>query len=153
MQFRTGTMYDMAMLWALRTRCVRETCSSHYPPEVIAPWSASPPPSQYARLLSQGGCVVAEDGQGGLLGFGVFDADANEVDALFVNPDHGGQGIGQALMQRLLAMADREREVVLSASLNAVPFYQRQGFVSVREEAYPHPSGVALASVSMRRPW
>ncbi|HEL3830553.1 TPA: GNAT family N-acetyltransferase, partial [Stenotrophomonas maltophilia] len=135
------------------TRCVRETCSSHYPPEVIAPWSASPPPSQYARLLGQGGCVVAEDGRGGLLGFGVFDADANEVDALFVDPDRGGQGIGQALMQCLLAMADREREVVLSASLNAVPFYQRQGFISVREEVYPHPSGVALASVSMRRPW
>ncbi len=153
MQFRTGTIDDVATLWALRTRCVRETCSSHYPPEVIAPWSASPPPSQYARLLGQGGCVVAEDGQGGLLGFGVFDADANEVDALFVDPDHGGQGIGQALMQRLLAMADREREVVLSASLNAVPFYQRHGFVSVREEAYAHPSGVALASVSMRRPW
>ena len=37
MQFRTGTMDDVAMLWALRTRCVRETCSSHYPPEVIAP--------------------------------------------------------------------------------------------------------------------
>jgi len=153
MRFRTGTTDDVATLWALRTRCVRGTCSSHYPPEVIAPWSASPPPSQYARLLGQGGCVVAEDGQGRLLGFGVFDADANEVDALFVDPDRGGQGIGQALMQRLLAMADREREVVLSASLNAVPFYQRQGFISVREEVYPHPSGVALASVSMRRPW
>ena len=152
MRFRIGTTDDVATLWALRTRCVRETCSSHYPPEVIAPWSASPPPSQYARLLGQGGCVVA-DGPGGLLGFGVFDADANEVDALFVDPDRGGQGIGQALMQCLLAMADREREVVLSASLNAVPFYQRQGFISVREEVYPHPSGVALASVSMRRPW
>ena len=140
MQFRTGTMDDVAMLWALRTRCVRETCSSHYPPEVIAPWSASPPPSQYARLLSQGGCVVAEDEQGGLLGFGVFDVDANEVDALFVDPDRGGQGIGQALMQRLLAMADREREVVLSASLNAVPFYQRQGFISVSEKAYHIPA-------------
>ncbi len=91
MRFRTGTTDDVATLWALRTRCVRETCSSHYPPEVIAPWSASPPPSQYARLLGQGGCVVAEDGRGGLLGFGVFDADANEVDALFVDPDRGGQ--------------------------------------------------------------
>ncbi|MBK0027527.1 GNAT family N-acetyltransferase [Stenotrophomonas sp. S48] len=152
MQFRTGTTDDVATLWALRTRCVRETCSSHYPPEVIAPWSASPPPSQYARLLGQGGCVVAEDAQGALLGFGVLDSDANEVDALFVDPDRGGQGIGQALMQRLLAMADPSREVVLSASLNAVAFYQRQGFVADREEVYPHPSGVALASVRMHRP-
>ncbi len=29
MQFRTGTTDDVATLWALRTRCVRETCSSH----------------------------------------------------------------------------------------------------------------------------
>jgi len=97
--------------------------------------------------------MVAKDGNGCLLGFGVFGADANEVHALFVDPVRGGQGIGQVLMQHLLAMADREREVVLSASLNAVPFYQRQGFISVREEAYPHPSGLSLASVSMRRPW
>ena len=154
MQFRTGTADDVATLWALRTRCVRETCSSHYPPEVIAaPGRPRHRRRSTARLLGQGGCVVAEDAQGALLGFGVFDTDANEVDALFVDPDRGGKGIGQALMQRLLAMADREREVVLSASLNAVPFYQRQGFITVREEAYPHPSGVALASVSMRRPW
>ncbi|HEL3862925.1 GNAT family N-acetyltransferase [Stenotrophomonas sp. RS-48] len=153
MQFRTGTIDDVSPLWALRTRCVRETCSSHYPPEVIAPWAASPPPAQYPRLLSQGGCVVAEGGQGELLGFGVLDIDGNEVDALFVDPDRGGQGIGQALMQRLLALADPGRDVVLSASLNAVSFYQRQGFIREREEIYPHPSGVPLASVRMRRPW
>lgn len=153
MQFRTGTSDDIPRLWALRTRCVRELCSSHYPAEVIAPWSASPSPAHYPALLQQGGCVVAEDGQGALLGFAVLDAAGNEVDALFVDPDHGGQGIGQALMQRLLAMADPDRVLVLSASLNAVPFYQRQGFLIEREEAYPHPSGVALASVKMRRPW
>lgn len=152
MHFRTGTIDDVTTLWALRTRCVRELCSSHYPPEVIAPWSASPPPVQYQRLLGQGGCVAAEDAQGALLGFAVFDADANEVDALFVDPDCGGQGIGQALMRKVLAMADPQRDVVLSASLNAVPFYQRQGFIAEGEEAYPHPSGVALASVKMRRP-
>lgn len=152
MQFRIGTIDDVSTLWALRTRCVRELCSSHYPPEVIAPWSASPPPVQYSRLLGQGGCVVAEDDRGDVLGFGVLDAESNEIDALFVDPDRGGQGIGQALMQRLLALADPTREVVLSASLNAVPFYQRQGFVAECEELYPHPSGVALASVKMRRP-
>jgi len=31
MQFRTGTDDDVGTLWALRTRCVRELCSSHYP--------------------------------------------------------------------------------------------------------------------------
>ena len=98
MQFRTGTDDDVGTLWALRTRCVRELCSSHYPPEVIAPWSASPPPVQYSRLLGQGGCVVAEDDRGNVLGFGVLDAEGNEIDALFVDPDRGGQGIGQVFI-------------------------------------------------------
>ena len=153
MRFRTGTTDDVATLWALGPRWGGGTSSSPYTPPVFSPRAGPPPPAPDARVGGAGGGGVAEDGQGRLLGFGVFDADANEVDALFVDPDRGGQGIGQALMQRLLAMADREREVVLSASLNAAPFYQRQGFISVREQVYPHPSGVALASVSMRRPW
>ncbi|GHH51043.1 GNAT family N-acetyltransferase [[Pseudomonas] boreopolis] len=153
MRFRAGHGGDVDALWALRTRCVRELCSSHYPPEAIAPWAASPPPAHYPELLAQGGCIVAEDASGRLLGYGVLDREGNEIDALFVDPDRGGQGIGQALMQRLLARADRARELVVSASLNAVPFYRRVGFVVEREERYPHPCGVALASVRMRRPW
>nr|WP_258015757.1 GNAT family N-acetyltransferase [Stenotrophomonas maltophilia] len=144
-------------MWPGCGPCVRAACARSAA-AITLPRSSRPGlPRRHRRstrgCCRRGGCVVAEDGQGVLLGFGVFDTDANEVDALFVDPDRGGKGIGQALMQRLLAMADRDREVVLSASLNAVPFYQRHGFISVREETYPHPSGVALASVSMRRPW
>lgn len=149
---RVGRAEDAERLWALRTRCVRELCSAAYPPEVIAPWAASPPPAQYAGLIAQGGCVVAEDGAGQLLGYGIFDAAGNEIDALFVDPDCGGRGIGQVLMQALQALADPARPLVLSASLNAVPFYQRCGFRPLREESYPHPSGIALASVRMQRP-
>jgi len=149
---RVGTAEDAGRLWALRTRCVRELCSAAYPPEVIAPWAASPPPAQYRGLIGQGGCVVAEDGAGQLLGYGIFDAAGNEIDALFVDPDCGGRGIGQMLMQALQALADPARPLVLSASLNAVPFYQRCGFRPLREESYPHPSGIALASVRMQRP-
>lgn len=49
-------------------------------------------------------------------------------------------------------MADPARPLLLSASLNAVPFYQRCGFRALREESYPHPSGIPLASVRMQRP-
>jgi len=149
---RVGTAEEAERLWGLRTRCVRELCSTAYPPEVIAPWAASPPPAQYAGLIAQGGCVVAEDGAGQLLGYGILDTAGNEIDALFVDPDCGGRGIGQVLMQALQAMADPARPLLLSASLNAVPFYQRCGFRALREESYPHPTGIPLASVRMQRP-
>ncbi len=150
-RLRVGRADEADRLWVLRTRCVRELCSTAYPPEVIAPWSASPPPQHYRALLAGGGGVIAEDAEGALLGYGVIDLAGNEIDALFVDPDCGGRGIGLALMQAMEALADPARPLVLSASLNAVPFYQRCGFEALREESYPHPSGVALASVRMQR--
>lgn len=148
---RRGRPEEADSLWVLRTRCVRELCSAAYSPEVIAPWAASPPPAHYRELIGQGGCIVAEDDAGTLLGYGVIDQQGNEIDALFVDPDYGGRGIGSVLMHALQALTDPTRPLVLSASLNAVPFYQRAGFKPLREETYPHPSGVALASVRMQR--
>jgi len=150
-RLRVGRADEADRLWVLRTRCVREVCSTAYPPEVIAPWSASPPPQHYRALLAGGGGVIAEDAEGALLGYGVIDLAGNEVDALFVDPDCGGRGSGLTLMQAMEAVADPARPLVLSASLNAGPFYQRCGFEALREESYPHPSGVALASVRMQR--
>ena len=46
--------------------------------------------------------------------------------------------------------AGRER-LFLSASLNAVPCYRRAGFIAVREEMYPHRSGVGIPSVFMEK--
>ena len=148
---RRGRAEEADALWVLRTRCVRELCSAAYPPEVIARWAASPPPAHYRDLIGQGGCIVAEDHAGIVLGYGVVDREGNEIDALFVDPDCGGRGIGSALMHALQALADPARPLVLSASLNAVSFYQTAGFKPLREETYAHPSGVALASVRMQR--
>jgi len=48
----------------------------------------------------------------------------------------------------------RERgppRLFLSASLSAVPFHLRAGFLSVCEELYPHRCGLDLASVFMEK--
>lgn len=150
-QLRRAQADEADILWVLRTRCVRETCCSHYPPEVIAAWSATPPPARYRELLSGGGGVVAQDAARRVLGYGVIDLAANEIDALFVDPDCAGRGIGQQLMRAMEAMAVPEQPLELSASLNAVAFYRRAGFEVLREEAYPHASGIQLASVRMRK--
>lgn len=43
------------------------------------------------------------------------------------------------------------RRLFLSASLNAVPFYQPAGYVALRRETYPHRSGLQLESVYMEK--
>ncbi|MGK5014651.1 GNAT family N-acetyltransferase [Janthinobacterium sp. HLS12-2] len=143
---------DIVALWALRTVAVRVSCATHYAPEQIAVWTASPVPPAYAAMLAAGGGIVAMQDDA-ITGYAMLDANKQEVDAVFVDPACAGLGIGKRLLAALELLA-RQRGIVrlhLSASLNAVPFYAATGFVALREEAYAHPSGISLASVAMEK--
>lgn len=151
-RLRVALQGELEALWALRTRCVREICSSHYPPDVVGPWSTSPPPPSFQRLLTMGGCLLAEHAASGeLLGYGAIDVENAEIDALFVAPDQAGRGLGLRLLRALEQCVPAGTELKLSAALNAEAFYHRAGYRPVRREIYPHPSGVELDSVLMNR--
>lgn len=149
---RPATQADLSTLWELRTRAVRAGCSDHYPAAVIDIWCAAPAPASLPLLVQAGGAVVAEE-EGQIVGYAVLNLDTGELNAVFVEPSHQRRGIALQLLRQLESMA-RERGLVrlfLSASLNAVPFYEHAGFVSLREELYPHRCGVDLASVFMEK--
>ncbi len=150
-RLRPGVPEDIPTLWALRTRCVREVCSSHYPPEVIVRWSAAPPPASYCGLVAAGGAIVAEDREGRVLGFGVVDLAGAEIDGLFVDPALRGSGLGRRLLQALEQRLAPCPRIHLAAALNAVAFYLAQGYAVLREGAYPHPSGIVLDCVFMEK--
>lgn len=110
-----------------------------------------------ARHIAQGGGLVAVERDASLgapVGYGVLDPLAGEVDAVFVDPQQHGRGIGRMLLAALEAAAHAagHRRLHLSASLNAVPFYERAGFVALRHELYPHRSGIGIPSVYMEKP-
>jgi len=149
---RSATGADMAALWELRTRAVRATCASHYPPDVIETWCATLPPAALPLRVRAGEAVVAEE-NGQVIGYAILNQDTGEVDAAFVEPAHQGRGIALRLMRELETMARLRglARMFLSASLNAVLFYERAGFVPVREEVYPHRSGIGIRSVFMEK--
>lgn len=164
---RTATRADIDAMWALRTRAILHGCHGHYPHDVIEPWSAAPLPRSYPSLVDAGGAVIAqeqeleqeqereqEQEQVALLGYAIVDVATGEVDAVFVDPHAGGRGIGKTMLAALerMALAHGHTRLYLSASLNAVPFYQEAGFVVLRNAAYPHPCGIALACVEMEKP-
>ncbi|MBO9875823.1 MULTISPECIES: GNAT family N-acetyltransferase [Xanthomonas] len=150
-QLRPAVVEDIPVLWALRTRCVREVCSSHYAPEVIARWCEAPAPASYRDLVAEGGAIVAEDGDGSVLGFGVVDEAGAEIDGLFVDPSLRGSGLGRRLLQALEQRLAACPRIHVAAALNAVAFYRAQGYVVVREGGYPHPSGMVLDCVFMEK--
>ncbi|AQR70175.1 hypothetical protein BZG29_18995 [Janthinobacterium sp. LM6] len=152
MTLRPALPDDIDALWALRTVAVRVSCATHYAPEQITAWTATPVPPAYAAMLAAGGGVVAMQGEA-IAGYAMLDADKQEVEAVFVDPARAGLGIGKRLLAALEQLAGG-RGIVrlhLSASLNAEPFYRAAGFVALRAEAYAHPSGISLASVAMEK--
>ena len=71
---------------------------------------------------------------GRLVGFTVVvpgPADAAELDAVFVDPDHMGRGIGRLLLDDAIAVARASGATALEVTANpaAVAFYVRAGFV------------------------
>ena len=151
-ELRAASGDDLPLLWELRTRAVASACAAYYSEAVLGVWLASPVPVSLHQLLAQGGGIVAED-NGQITGYAVLNASTGEVDGLFVEPAQHGRGIGAMLMTAIESVArDAGRDrLFLSASLNAVPFYARAGFVAVREEMYPHRSGIGIPSVFMEK--
>jgi len=149
---RPATEADLAQLWELRTRALRAGCAAHYPPAVIDTWCASAPPASLPLLVRAGGARVAEE-EGNVVGYAILDLNTGEVEAAFVAPAHQGRGIARQLLGELETMAQERglARLFLSASLNAVPAYERAGFRQVRAELYPHRSGIDIPSVFMEK--
>ena len=152
LNYRAATGADIAAMWALRTRAVQAGCAAHYPAAVIETWCASAPPASLPLLVELGTAMVAID-DGRVVGFAVLDLDCGEVDAAFVDPAQQGRGIALDLLRRLEVLAQQRglQRLFLSASLNAAAFYERAGFVRVRDEVVAHRSGIGIDSVFMEK--
>jgi putative acetyltransferase len=76
-----------------------------------------------------------------------------EVRAVYVHGEHVRDGVGTALLEHLEAAARERglRSLELTASMNAVGFYERHGFERVEETVHETTGGVALAVVVMRK--
>ena len=80
-------------------------------------------------------------------------AATGEVRAVYVHPDFARRGVGSALLAELERRArDRGFEtLVLTASLNAVPFYEHRGYEAVTTVTYEFGGDVPGDAVVMRR--
>lgn len=133
LQIRTAKLTDAPAIHHLHTRSVQTLCRSHYTPVQIAGWIGRRQPAGYLPAIEREEMFVAEIA-GTLAGFG--HAVAGEVVALFVDPAWTGRGVGRQLLTHALALAqgDEERPVLLEATLNARPFYERCGFQMVEQK-------------------
>ena len=172
---RTVTSQDVSRIWQIRTDAILEGCSTHYTRYEVQTWAGSPMPEAFTEVLLSLGAIVAVElvdelsveqvaealGECGsniqgdtpekILGFGFIDAAQCRLEAVFVDPEAVGMGIGKLLAIELEVQAKKAgvKTLSLSSSLNAVGFYKKLGFNAGDETRWRHPTGIELMCIPM----
>lgn len=147
---RRARQEDCESIADLHIASVKAISTTLYTPEEIQAWAVPKDKASYQESIRDKEFFVAEDGEV-IVGFGVLNSQTAEVEAVYVNPNAPRRGIGRKILARL---EERARllgltMLRLNASLNAVPFYQKAGFVAQERSKYRLFSGVEIACVPM----
>lgn len=142
---------DAAAMHALHERAVRQTCGPALKPAIVEAWLRGRTPDGYIRARDEGGenFLIAEV-RGLRAGFASWRG--SWLEALFVDPDFQGTGVGRALLNACEADA-AEQNIFLSdlnATLNAKTFYEAAGF-KVMEAGYEEKYGERIPHIAMMR--
>jgi putative acetyltransferase len=158
-QLRPGRPDDALAILTAQRSAIRQTAASAYSPAIIDEWAPAVIVNErvktFQRWIERGDelIVVATDSAEEIIGFGSIVPTNSELRAVYVDAAHGGQGVGRALLARLEELA-REAglsELRMDASINAVPFYEANDFVSLEPGEHIMSSGARMACVRMRK--
>jgi len=124
-----------------------------YSPTQLDAWAPKVKPKITPRwqTLSENIAYVAEF-ENQMVGFGDLTRDGY-LDRLFVHKDFQGQGIAAAIVQKLEERANELnlKEITTAASITAKPFFERSGFVVMKDQQV-EIHGVKLTNFVMRKP-
>ena len=150
LRVRRARAEDVPVVAEIHRRSILELCAQAYPPEVLQGWVDGRPPDRHRQLFEQKHMVVCER-EGEVLGFGIVDLEGSRVFAVYVAPTAARAGVGRLL---LAALEDAARaaglvRLELHATLNAVPFYERSGFIAERTTRVALSNGLEIDAVKM----
>ena len=147
MNIRPATVEDLSKILEINLRSIFEICITHYDSDTLKQWVGSRSEASFSRSFSRHQLFVAEDTED-MCGF--LDVTPGEILAIYTLPEKERRGIGKQLLFKGIEEASKgDREVVLNASLNAVTFYEKYGFVREKEMSLVR-NGVALPLIKMR---
>lgn len=141
---------DCPSIVRVHASAVRAIPDNYYAPEEIEAWAAPRKIESYQQAVHNNEFYVATEGEI-IVGFGVLNRETREIEAVYVSPEAKGRGVGLKLLHQL---EEEGRSLGLealrlNASLNAVGFYLRAGYVAQEESKYRLQSGVEVRCVPM----
>lgn len=156
-QIRAANPADAEAIIHVHYAAVHQIASGFYPSEILEAWSGKPGERRYQwmrNLISKGEeTVVVGEAVSGVLGFGIFFPELEELRALYVHPDAGRRGIGKTILRGLEAQAAEHGvlRIHLNASLNAEAFYRANGYASLSPGKFTLSAGVEMDCVKMEK--
>ncbi|MEM8553097.1 MAG: acetyltransferase [Pseudomonadota bacterium] len=119
-EFRASTVEDIPWILSIWRRAVDAT--HHF----LKPEDLGCIAQEVEQSLPHIPMTLAVDPANGLVGFMILED--GHMDALFVDPDHHGSGIGTALVHYALAQYPRLETDVNEQNAQALRFYEKLGF-------------------------
>lgn len=129
MHIRTATLEDQDKITKLFRETILQINSKDYSDEQVETWAArADHTSKWRDRIRHQYFIIAER-EGEILGFGSINRDGY-LDTIFVHKDHQHEGVGTALLDKLLVYSREQgrSEVFTEASLTARPFMEKHGF-------------------------
>ncbi|MDX6614814.1 MAG: hypothetical protein QOD75_4000 [Blastocatellia bacterium] len=147
---RRSMVEDCPSIGSVHSAAVAGIRTALYTAEELQSWALPKNPESYEESIRIKEFFVAED-DGVMVGFAVLNQEIAEVEAVYVSPEAGRRGIGLKLLQKLETRARvlGLSELHLYASLNAVPFYTKAGYVAQEESKYRLSTGIEISCVPM----
>lgn len=146
---RKARRADAPAAFELRNRAILHGCRHDYTPEQLQLWTSGEFSEKFENTVTHHFHLAEIAAR--IVGTGMINLHTGMIDAVFVEPDVMGQGVGKRMMRHLetLARAAGLTEIRLDASLNAAPFYRAQGFEGDEVSLYQSPRGFSLPCIAM----
>jgi len=149
---RRARFEDVSGILRLIDEAVEHGCREHYAPPQRRAVFLTYAESLFVDVVAPFDTILAERGER-LLGMAQLDPSAGRLRALFVTASLQGRGLGRVLLAAVerLARAHGLRTLEGAMSMNALDFYRRSGFQSLRGPEHLIRAGVVVPIVHMHK--
>ncbi|WP_373963835.1 GNAT family N-acetyltransferase [Kosakonia sacchari] len=148
MAIRRAQPEEAEVIWHIRNQAIRHGCKGVYEDKVITAWTPDKMPESQRLMIANNPFYVATTANDQPVATGFLDLANASVEAIFTLPEWEGKGLATQIIAAIKQEAAQRglRRITLASTPNACGFYQKQGFVIVRESIYPS----ALARAELR---